>query len=53
MKNIKGNSMTPCPKEIKTPAILSLNDFAIVTANRGPGAITPDNDMKITESKKK
>jgi len=53
MRNINGNSIIPCPKEIKTPAILSLDPFAIVTANRGPGAITPDNDMKITESKNK
>jgi hypothetical protein len=53
MRNIKGNSITPCPKEIKIPAILSLNDFAIVTANRGPGVITPDKDMKITDVRNK
>jgi hypothetical protein len=52
MMNIRGNSTIACPSEMRMPAVLFLNAFAIVAANSGPGAITPDNDMKTTESKK-
>jgi len=49
MRNIKGNSTIPCPREIRNPAVLSSDPFAMVTANTGPGAITPDSDMKTTD----
>jgi hypothetical protein len=53
MRNIKGNSITPCPKEISTPATFPSNPFVTVTANKGPVVITPENDMKITDVRNK
>ena len=53
MRNIRGNSMTPCPRAIKAPAVFHLEAFWMVTANSGPGNMTPDRDMSTTEIKNK
>ena len=53
MRNIRGNSTIPCPREIRNPAALSLDPFAIATAKTGPGVITPDKDIEMTDSRNK
>ena len=51
MKNIKGNSTTPCPSAISNPAVFRFAAFSKVTANKGPGIKTPDKDMSTTEAR--
>jgi hypothetical protein len=50
MRSIRGNSTIPCPNDMRSPALLSLLAFAMVTANKGPGDMTPDSDIATTES---
>jgi hypothetical protein len=46
-----GNSTMPCPRAIRTPAILLLAAFCIVIANNGPGIRTPLREIITTELK--
>lgn len=43
--------MTACPSDIWVPAQGDLKLLASVTANMGPGIITPDNEITTTLSK--
>lgn len=52
MRTIRGNSRTPWPTATSAPALPSRLPLAIVTAVTGPGIITPERDMTITEARK-
>jgi hypothetical protein len=45
--------MIPCPKEVNNPAVFFFSPFAMVTAKSGPGAITPESDIRITDRRKR
>jgi len=51
--NIKGNSTMVCPIAIFIPEILpSRNPYITFAANNGPGDITPDAEITMTNPKK-
>jgi hypothetical protein len=51
IRNITGNSTTPCPSAMRNPAFFLLADFSSVTANSGPGKSTPEREINATKSK--
>jgi hypothetical protein len=51
ISSINGTSITACPSEIWAPAQGDLKLLANVTANIGPGIITPDNEITTTLNK--
>ena len=50
MININGISTIPCPIEIRNPAVFRFAAFSIVTANKGPGIITPVSEIRTTDA---
>jgi hypothetical protein len=51
ISRIRGTSITACPSDIQAPAQGERKLLASVTANMGPGNITPVNEMATTLSK--
>jgi hypothetical protein len=51
ISRIRGTSITACPSDIQIPDQGDRKLLASVTANIGPGIITPDNEMTTTLSR--